>query len=452
MSYKHFSLNITVQAVLMAFTPILAAVIWNNENLFVLRGVFLFCYIIQVWHIIYSVRKTNRELGHFIRSFGFGDTTIHFHNQDKDTSFGDLFSSFNQVVKAFRQLKMDKEKEYLFFENALKNIGVAIVVVNEHGNVLMSNNALLKMLGIKYLHRLDKLNRFKNGLAHELMQLKPHQQKLVELMVDGRLLQVALTSVLMKQEKKTLRLLAFQDIRGEIEQKELESWQKLIRVLTHEVMNSLSPVNILSAGLRQRFETKEELLTMNRKEQQEMIEALDAIHLRSKGLTRFVVSYRSMAGLKCAQTSTCNINALLTRLQVLFQEEMKQENITFTVQTERQINYVLDEKLVEQVLINLIKNSREAITGSGSIKVKAAEDNGSFKITVSDNGKGIPREELDKVCVPFYTTREGGNGIGLALSRQVMRLHGGQLKIHSEQRKGTEVSLLFRITKYASQL
>jgi len=443
MTYKHFSINIIVQAMLLAITPLLVALIWYKSEFHILRVMLMIGYVGQVWRLIYSVRKTNRELGRFISSFGFNDTTIHFHNQDKDASFGDLFYSFNEVVKAFRQLKIDKEKEYLFFENALKKIGVAIIVVNEHGSVLMSNNALLKMLGIEYIHRLDKLNRFKSGLADELMRLKPQQQKLVELMVDGRLLQVALTSVLMKQEKKTLRLLAFQDIRGEIEQKELESWQKLIRVLSHEVMNSLSPVNILSAGLKQRLQTKEASLAMDKDEQQEIIEALDAIHARSKGLTRFVESYRSMAGLKSAQTSLCNINALLTRIQVLFQNEMKQKDIDFTLDTSGIIDHVIDEKLVEQVIINLVKNSREAITKRGQIKVKALKEESRLYISIADTGKGIPQEEIDKVCVPFYTTREGGNGIGLALSRQVMRLHGGQLKIQSEEGRGTVVSLIF---------
>lgn len=443
MSYKHFSINIIIQACFLAVTPMVIAYIWTNESLFLLRNMLLVVYAIQVWRLIYAVRKTNRELAKFIQSFGFSDTTIHFHNQDKDASFKDLFESFNQVVSAFRQLKIDNEKEYIFFENALKNLGVAIVVVNEHGNVIMTNDALLKMLNIKYLHRLEKLNGFKSGLAIELMKLQPNQQKLVELIVDGRLLQVALTSVLMKQEQKTLRLLAFQDIRSEIEQKELESWQKLIRVLTHEVMNSLSPVNILSASLKQRFNTKSKSIELDQDEQQEVHEALDAIHSRSKGLTRFVESYRSMAGLKSAQTAPCNINALLSRVQVLFQNEMEANNITFKVQTEGNIQHTIDEKLIEQVLINLVKNSKEATSNEGNISIKATSENRGLLISVSDNGKGIPKDELDKVCVPFYTTRQGGNGIGLALSRQVMRLHGGQLKIQSNEGEGTQVSLQF---------
>ncbi len=443
MTYRHISIHIVLQAIGIAFTPILIAYLWDFEHLLLLRNALFLVYVFQVWRLIRTIRKTNRELAKFIESFGFNDTTIHFHNRDKDASFQDLFTSFNKIVEVFRQLKIDKEKEYLFFETALKKLGVAIIVVNEHQNVIMTNNALLSMLGIKYLHRLDKLNQFKNNLATELMQLEPHRQKLVELMVDGRLLQVALTSVLMKQEQKTLRLLAFQDIRSEIEQKELESWQKLIRVLTHEVMNSLSPVNILSTSLKSRFESPTEQLILSPEEQLEMYEALDAIHSRSKGLTRFVESYRSMAGLKSAQTNYCEINTLLNRIQVLFHEDMNCNNVDFTIETDGTINYVLDEKLLEQVLINLIKNSCEAISTNGHIKLRAFLRDEQLHITIEDNGKGIPSEELDKVCVPFYTTREGGNGVGLALSRQVMRLHGGQLKIQSEEGTGTLITLLF---------
>ena len=443
MNYKHFSLSIIVQALLLLVTPALVLLVWPHSHLEMFRYFLLIIYLIQGSYLLYSVRKTNRELAKFIQSFGFNDTTIHFHSRDKDASFQDLFKAFNQVVKAFRQLKLDKEKEYLFFENALKKIGVAIIVVNEHGNVTMTNDALLQLLHIKYLHRIDKLNQFKPGLANELMNLQPNQQKLVELMVDKRLLQVALTSVLMKQEKKTLRLLAFQDIRSEIEQKELESWQKLIRVLTHEVMNSLSPVNIISAGLKQQLQQAKQPFVLNTDEQQEWMEALDAVNKRSKGLTQFVESYRSMAGLKSAQTQACNICELLNRVAKLFQNNSEADH-SINVLCKNNTSFLIDEKLVEQVLINLVKNSIEAIAdGAGQIDISATLIDKQMEIVISDNGKGIPQEELEKVCVPFYTTRQNGNGVGLALSQQVMRLHGGQLKIESEENKGTLVRLLF---------
>jgi len=448
MGYKHFSLAIIIQAMFILITPVVIAMTLDQPNLIISRYALVICYVLQVWGLIHTVRKTNREVGRFIESFRYNDSTIHFHNQDRDGSFKDLFHSFNKVVEAFRKLKVDKEKEYQFFENALKNIGVAILVVNESGNVIMTNDALFKLFGLKYLHRLDKLDLFKKRLSQQLQQLQPNQQKLIEIVVNGRLLQVAVTSVIMKQDQQVLKLLAFQDIRGEIEQKELESWQKLIRVLTHEVMNSLSPVNILSASLKQRFEMKveapSESIEFDEVERLEMVEALDAIHSRSKGLTRFVESYRSLAGLKSAQTHSCNVNNLLSRILVLYQGEMAQRLIKHEVDVANSIDFELDEKLVEQILINLVKNSMEAINhDDGKILIKVHRDNGHLIFQISDNGKGIPKEELDKVCVPFYTTRPHGNGIGLALSRQVMRLHGGQLKIYSEEGKGTRVMLIF---------
>ncbi|WP_430812667.1 MULTISPECIES: sensor histidine kinase [unclassified Carboxylicivirga] len=442
MTYKHFSFGIILQATLLATTPVLMLLVWHLKNQHILLYLLGITYFFQVGRLIYSVRKTNRELARFIESFGFGDTTIHFHTRDKDTSFQELFKAFNQVVKAFRQLKIDKEKEYLFFETALKQIGVAIIVVNEHGNVTMTNDALLRLLNIKYLHRLDKLDKLKPGLANELMQLQPNQQILIELIVDNRMLQVALTAVLMKKEGKTLRLLAFQDIRSEIEQKELESWQKLIRVLTHEVINSLSPINILSAGLRERFLASETPVVIDDEERSELIEGLNAIHTRSKGLTNFVESYRSMARLKSVQTTPCNIHDLLMRIHTLYTGNGNK--FALTINCNKNISHLIDEKLLEQALINLIKNSIEALNKNPAlISIDAHKKANKLQITICDNGKGIPKEELDKVCIPFYTTRPGGSGIGLALSQQVMRLHGGQLKIHSEHGKGTTVNLHF---------
>ncbi len=444
MSFKHFTLSLIIQSLLLAATPLIGFLLWSNAQPAMLLYLLVGIYILQVVKLIATVRRTNRKLAKFIQSFGFGDTTIHFRTDDKDASFQDLFKAFNQVVEAFRQLKLDKEKEYLFFENALKKLGVAIIVVNEHGNVVMSNDALLRLLDFKYIHRIDKLNTLKPGLADELMQLQPHQQHLVELMVNNRLLQVALTSVLMKQETKVLRLIAFQDIRSEIEQKELESWQKLIRVLTHEVINSLSPVNLISAGLKQRFEDTSRPLVFDNDEQQDIIEALDAMHNRSKGLTQFVESYRSMTGLKSAQTSNCNIRQLLTRIQTLFAASANEANCLLTVECTPIITHSIDEKLVEQVLINLVKNSMEALDKTDStIKIIAKKNAQNLQLIITDNGKGIPDDEINKVCIPFYTTRQGGNGIGLALSRQVMRLHGGQLKVDSMEGKGTQVELMF---------
>jgi nitrogen fixation/metabolism regulation signal transduction histidine kinase len=446
MTFKYFTVSILLQSLMLAATPLMALLLWWHQQPAMLCYLLGGIYTLQVIRLIFTVRKTNRELAKFIESFGFGDTTIHFRTSDKDASFQDLFKTFNQVVEAFRQLKLDKEKEYLFFENALKKLGVAIIVVNEHGNVLMSNDALLRLLDFRYIHRLDKLDTLKPGLADELMRLQPNQQHLVELMVNNRLLQIALTSVLMKEETKILRLIAFQDIRSEIEQKELESWQKLIRVLTHEVINSLSPVNLISAGLKQRFETGEQPLVVEADEQQEIIEALDAMHNRSKGLTQFVESYRSMTGLKSAQTSDCDIHQLLTRIQTLFAVTANAANCALTIECHPGLSHSIDEKLIEQVLINLVKNSLEALNKADSNIAMVAKINGrNLQLSVMDNGKGIPRDEINKVCVPFYTTRQGGNGIGLALSRQVMRLHGGQLKVDSKEGQGTVVRLLFGV-------
>ncbi|TAJ09038.1 hypothetical protein DMA11_20860 [Marinilabiliaceae bacterium JC017] len=448
MGYKHFSVSVIIQALLLAVTPILFALSLKYEYLIVTRYSLVVAYCLQVAGIIRTVRKSNREVARFIESFRFGDTTIHFHNQDKDKSFQDLFVAFNKVVSAFRQLKVDKEKEYQFFENALQNMGVAILVINEKDHICMQNAALRQLFAIEYLYRLEKLNQFKPGLVEQLKHLKAEKQQLIEVVVSGRVLQVAVRAVLMQQDGQRLKLFAFQDIQGEIEQKELEAWQKLIRVLTHEVMNSLSPVNLLSAGLKRRFEQTESedgSIQLNDQDRQETIEALEAINTRSKGLTRFVESYRSLAGLHSVNMDTCDVETLLSRVVMLMQDNLRQRNIDCKIiNPTRPLSYELDDRLIEQVLINLVKNSMEAIDHeAGEIKISAVEERGRLVIGVKDNGKGIPREELDKVCVPFYTTRRHGNGIGLALSRQVMRLHGGELKIFSTQGEGTKVELAF---------
>ncbi len=439
MTYKHFSISIVVQAILLACTPLIMAIFWSNEHFIVLRYLLFLVYIGQIIRLIKTVRKTNRELAKFIEAFGFGDTTIVFRNMDKDNSFQDLFDSFNSVVEAFRHLKMEKEKEYLFFENALKNMDVAILVVNQRGDVLMSNASALQLFGFKYIHRINKLDQFKPGLATQLLNLKPQTLELIEFATDKQLRQVTVSSVMVKQDKSELRLLAFRDIHREIQQKEMESWQKLIRVLTHEVMNSLSPVTILSAGLKQRIG---DLSNCQEEEKTEWLEALDAIQSRSKGLTRFVENYRSIAGLQKANPKPTPIYPLLKRVETLFHSEIKNRQLKINIECSPEINFSLDEKLMEQVLINLLKNSLEAVEDTnGNIQLQSQIIDHQLIISVSDNGSGIPQSEIEKVCIPFYTTKEQGSGVGLALTQQVMRLHGGNLQIKSNENEGTCIKL-----------
>nr|WP_321450488.1 ATP-binding protein [uncultured Carboxylicivirga sp.] len=441
MTFRHFTSSVIIQSVLLACTPALIYVFASTDIFPTIGYLLAIIYVLQIWKLITTVRKTNRELAHFIESFGFGDTTISFKTTDKDASFQDLFQSFNKVVAVFRQLKMDKEKEYLFFENALKNIDVAVMVANQRGDVLMSNKALLKLFNFDYIHRIDKLNQFKNNLSGELLQLKPDDQQLIEFVVNNQIRQVTVTSVMMMQDQTELRLFAFRDIHREIQQKEMESWQKLIRVLTHEVMNSLSPVNILSASLKQRLD---DLNTCSDEEKTDWFEALDVIHSRSKGLTRFVENYRSIAGLHSAKITSTQICLLLHRVEVLFHSQIMERGLTIETICSDDLQFNLDEKLIEQVMINLFKNSLEAVSDqTGMIQLKAEKNNRQLLISIEDNGVGIPQSEIDKVCIPFYTTRENGNGIGLALTQQVMRLHNGEIKIQSKQGEGTKISLLF---------
>jgi two-component system nitrogen regulation sensor histidine kinase NtrY len=268
---------------------------------------------------------------------------------------------------------------------------------------------------------------------------------MVKVELEGEIKQLAVRCSEFKLDDRHYKLVTLQNIKYEMEAQEVESWQKLIRVLTHEIMNSVAPITSLSSTLhglvknQKLDDTKDSALAKN------LITGLDAINTRSYSLQTFTESYQNLTHLPKPKFKIESVEALLKETKLLFKSVVDEQHIKINLVCSDDLEHLFDKSMISQVLVNLVKNSIEALANKkhGVISMKAFSNNGLLEILVSDNGQGIDEKYLNDIFVPFFTTKESGSGIGLALSRQIMHLHNGSLKVSSQPESGTAFKLSF---------
>ena len=304
------------------------------------------------------------------------------------------------------------------------------------------NEAAKRLLRLEYVQNIHALDRVKVGLTEQCMQLTPGKQDMVKIIREHEILSLSMRAAEFKMQQRHIKLISFQNIKNELDEQELDSWQKLIRVLTHEIINSVSPITLLSSTLVKMFEEEgkpRKLSNLQQEQIENAFQGLQAINKRSKGLSRFVESYKSLTKIADPIITEVNVEDLFTRIIILTKNADNSQNVIveYDVLPKKLLVHV-DEKLIEQVLINLLKNAMEAggLKRDLKISLKAYEYNGNIKIEVTDNGPGISDEVIDNIFVPFYTTKKEGSGIGLSLSKQILRKHGGNLEVISEEGEG----------------
>jgi signal transduction histidine kinase len=306
------------------------------------------------------------------------------------------------------------------------------------------------MLGLDVLNHINQLDRISRTLFQAVQQIKPFEQKLVSVTSERGTIELSLKATSFKMQTDELLLLSVQDIRNELDEKELDSWMKLIRVLMHEIMNSIAPITSLSESLSKLF-TVDGTLVLREQIDEKTISTtargLGVIGEQGNGLIQFVESYRKLTRVPKPDQKIFKVEELVNRMKVLYSSLENSDRVKLAVVVNPpELELFADENLISQVLLNLLKNALEALNGRTDglirIMVKVGKNNRP-EITVADNGSGIPDEIMEQVFVPFFTTRENGSGIGLSLSRQIMRVHGGSLQVRSVPGKETVFSMIF---------
>ncbi len=451
MSFKNFRFNLIIRVlVLSAFCFLFFYTL--NIQYFIAPVLGAVAIIFQVTSLIRYVDKTNRELTSFLESIRFSEFTRSFQIEKMGGSFDELNKAFNEVIEDFQKVRSEKEEHFHYLQTIVQNIDVSLIAYRKDGNVELINKAAKKLFQVTSLKNIKDLISVSREVVDILLTIRPGENKLVKFNDGEDILQLAIYATTIKIKDKLIVLATIKDIQNVLEEQETEAWQKLIRVLTHEIMNSITPIASLSSTLENMLDAmavsqNEDELKLEKGSVSEIQKALQTISKRSTGLLHFVNTYRNLTRIPKPNFKVCNIDELFRNIQKLMEEEVTASNLTFIVRADPDnIKITADEQLIEQVLINLIKNSIYALQKrqNGQIQLLAfLNKRGRATIQVIDNGPGILQDVLDKIFIPFFTTKPSGSGIGLSLSKQILRLHNGSISAYSEPDKETVFTLTF---------
>jgi two-component system nitrogen regulation sensor histidine kinase NtrY len=402
--------------------------------------------VAQIAGLFNVVDRTNRDLARFFDSVRFDDFSQTFRGKSPGGSFRELHAALARVVEAFRAARAEKEEQALYLQTVVQHIGIGLLVFQTDGEVELINDAARRLLKVRQLKNVRGLEETHPALAETLLQLKPRDRRLVRVDAEDQPLQLLLHAAEFKQRGRDLTLVSIQDIRSELEEREIEAWQMLIRVLTHEIMNSMTPISSLATTVQDLIGA--EGGAGETENLGDIRQALQTIQKRSEGLLRFVDGYRNLARVPKPDLKFFAAADLFAQIGQLLRARVDQCGVRLdTFSKPARLEVLADPHLLEQVLINLILNACEALRGRPDARIEllaSLDERGRPIIQVRDNGPGIPLENLDKVFVPFFSTKEDGSGIGLSLSRQIMRLHGGSINVASKPGRETVFTLRFK--------
>ncbi|MDG5799140.1 ATP-binding protein [Marinilabiliaceae bacterium ANBcel2] len=409
--------------------------------------------VVQVVNIIRFVDRTNKLMNNFLQSVRYSDFSKSFEIESKSSSLDELKETLNEVIADFRSVRHEREESYHYLQTIIQHIGIALIAYSKDGSVELLNNATKKLFQIRNLDNIVRLKQYSSELVKTLLTIKHGEKALVKIREKDDILQLSIYATAFKIHNRNIMLVSIKNIQFELDEKEMESWQKLIRVLTHEIMNSITPISSLSTTVKG---VVEELTTrvddfegceFVKEELCDVKGALETIHRRTDGLIYFVNTYRNLTRIPEPHFSIFKIKDLLNTICDLHSDEFIRSGVEVKVEVEPDsLELSADLNLIEQVLINLVKNALYSLKERENARLilrSYLNRRGRVNLQVEDNGMGILPEVLDKIFIPFFSTKSSGSGIGLSLSRQIMRLHSGTINVYSKPEKGTTVTMVF---------
>lgn len=451
MVYKRFSVLVILRVLLLVANSLgLAYVVVALDWLFT-PFILTLLLVYQIIELIRFVNRTNNELSKLFLAIRHSDFSIGFSHRDLGSGFDGLSQEFSEVIRAFRENRIEKEAQYQYFKILAEQLTVGIISVDAAGKIELMNHAAEELLQAPNPGSWERLKSRLGQFAELVWAIPSGGNRLVE-WTDGEeehhfSVQVNVIRVPGRESK----VITFQNIRSELELKEIKAWHKLIRILTHEIMNSVTPIASLTETLVMLLENDKQeqrpISELNEEVVADVRKALTTIQRRSNGLLHFVSDYRKLTKVPVPKLEPMVLLDLFHRLENLFQAEFENMGIHFNMQPPPpHMRVEADPRLIEQVMINLLVNAKDAVleVPAPRLTVSAFRTQNNTYVEVSDNGAGIQPQHLEKVFVPFFSTKEEGSGIGLSLSRHIMKMHQGTIKVHSQPDEKTTFRLVFR--------
>lgn len=447
MTIKNFEWRIVLR-VLLIF------VVLAGASFLLVNGWYIYLvFVIPV--VIYQVvefyrfhKKAYEEINQFVESIHYRDFSRNFDVKHAPVELQPLRKGFNEINTTFKIISKEKETQYQYLQKILELVDTGILSYKiSTGEVVWMNESLKRMMQLPYLKTISSLARRDEVLQKQILELNPGETKIATAHLEASSFKILLSATAFQTDGEKYKLIAFQNVDEALDETESKAWQKLLSVMTHEIMNSIAPISSLADTLKSRLLASMPTLNNDSGSVDDLELGIDTIKRRSEGLLKFAETYRNLNKITKPNLKKIYVRDLFENLNQLMQPTLDQKNIDLQiVLKDTGIMLEADTNLIEQVLINLVVNSIEAVKDKSNAKIVLSayrDSNNKMVISVADNGIGMPEEVIDKVFIPFFSTKKSGSGIGLSLSKQIMMLHRGNIQIHSVEGVGTSFLLHF---------
>lgn len=451
MGFENFRLQVVLRVLALLGNGFVLLWGWLNTDWQVTLAVSAVVLLLQAVELVYCVERSNRMLTSFLNSVAERDFSTRFSGGGQGEGFESMAAAYNRIMEEMAFLNSEREARNHLLSALVEHVSVALLCLDASQHIVLMNEAAKRLFGCPYLQNAHALGRVNAELPELVAQARDGESGLVTLELGGRRRPLSMFTTRFQLQDEDYLLASFQDIGSELETQEVESWQQLIRVLTHEIMNSMTPIVSLSSVVHKALVSESNELRAqlpDNQQRDDLVRSLNAITQRSRGLMHFVQSYKSLASPPVPSFSDIRVAGLLDRVVTLLRADLEAQGISTALRCQPEhLLLQADQQQLEQVLINLLKNACEAIAGreNGHIVLAADRNTGGdrVRITVEDNGCGIAAEHLQDIFVPFYTSKKGGTGVGLSICRQLMLANRGTISCSSTPGTGTVFTLSF---------
>ncbi len=426
----------------------------SGASLLLISGYYVYL-LIAIPVIIYQVvdfykfhKKAHDELNQFVESIHYRDFSRSFDVKHAPVEIQPLRQGFNEINTTFKVISKEKETQYQYLQKILELVDTGIISYEEDGGkIVWMNESLKRMMQLPYLKTIHSLARRDEALYQQIISLKPGDGVISTVHLETSSFKVLLSATAFQTEGKIYKLIAFQNVNEALDETESIAWQKLLSVLTHEIMNSVAPISSLADTLKHRLQQSVAVLSNESGSVDDLELGIETIKRRSEGLLKFAETYRNLNKIKTLNLKKVFVRDIFENLLQLMQPTMEQKKIEIeTILKDPDLSLEADTSLLEQVMINLVVNAIEAVKEKPAPRIVLSaylNNNRKTVIKVADNGSGMPAEILDKIFVPFFSTKKSGSGIGLSLCKQIMMLHKGNIQVQSIEGEGTAFFLQF---------
>lgn len=446
MMFKRYEFRLFVRIILLFGVLLVAAwLLVRVQYSYVLFITPLLAY--QLYDLYKLLKKAQDEVKEFAESVHYRDFSRYFNVKTAPAELQPLREGFNEINSTFKVISREKETQYVYLQKILELVDTGIISYNTgSGELAWMNETFKKMMGIPYLKTIHSLEKRDEQLYKEVIAIKTGETKIAKATTERNSFKVLLSATAFQTDSEVFKLIAFQNVNEALDETEAEAWRKLLSVMTHEIMNSVAPISSLADTLKNRLILASQHLKNNEGSVEDLELGIETIKRRSEGLLKFAETYRNLNKITTLNVKKVLVRDLFENLHQLMQPTLEQKNIELDIiLKDPAITLDADTNLIEQVLINLLVNAIDAVKEKEQplIVLSAQISNQKTIIKVADNGTGMPEEILDKIFIPFFSTRKTGSGIGLSLCKQIMLLHKGSIQVQSKEGEGSVFILGF---------